>query len=133
MADVQFRKDLSEAELDRFKEMMTLLDKMPGGKIRNQILYIEKNLLPEVERKRGGKSGPDYKFFESMIMSLKWALILYDRLDMLYRADSLLRLEKQLLSDRLQLYERELLKYTTLEDLYMRESLEGYDKGVRDG
>jgi hypothetical protein len=132
MADMQLRKDLNEVERERFGAMMALMEKMPGGKIRSQIQYIEKNLLPEVERKRGGKAGPDYKFFESLVASLKWSLVCYDRLDYLLRKDSLLRLEKQILLDRLDLYERELQKYTTMEEIHLREAFEMYDKTVRD-
>jgi hypothetical protein len=132
LADVQWKTDLTEAEKERFQKVYEMMDKMPGGKIRNQILFLEKNILPTVSAKRGGEKSPDYIFFAGVIDSLKWALILYDRLDRQLREDSLLRLERTLLLERLELSERELAKYMLLEDLYLTEMLHNIDKGVRE-
>lgn len=132
LADAQWKADLSEVEKARYKESMKILEGMPGGKIRSQIQYIEKTLLPAVESRRGGKASPDYVFFESLISSLRWCLVLYERVDALMRADTLMQLERQVLLERVQLYEKELNKFTTLEDLYMREMFEVYDRGVQE-
>lgn len=132
MADVQWRTDLTEAEKTRFRTVFEMMDKMPGGRIKNQMQYLEKNILPAVSAKKGGDKSPDYVFFEGVINSLKWALILYDRLERQLREDSLLRLERTLLLDRLELYEKELSKYMLLEDLYLTEMLDNIDRGVRE-
>ena len=132
MADVQWRTDLTEAEKTRFRSVFEMMDKMPGGRVKNQMQYLEKNILPAVSAKKGGDKSPDYIFFEGIINSLKWTLILYDRLDRQLREDSLLRLERTLLLERLELYEKELSKYMLLEDLYLTEMLDNIDRGVRE-
>lgn len=132
LADLQWRTDLTEMEKTRFRKVVEAMDKMPGGKIRGQIQYIEKNILPAVSAKRGGEKSPDYVFFQGVIHSLKWAIILYDRLERQFREDSLLRLERTLLVDRLALCEKELAKYMLLEDLYLTEILDNIDIGVRE-
>lgn len=129
--DMQMRTDLSELQKKRYAGSMELLKRMPGVKIRDQILYIEKNLLPAVA-KRGGKDSPDYKLFEAVIDSLKWSLVLYDRMDALMRKDALVHLEKTILEERVLLYEKELLKYTTMEDLYLTDALDHIERGVRE-
>jgi hypothetical protein len=132
LADLQWRTDLTEFEKKRFTHVLETMDKMPGGKIRSQIQYLEKNILPTVSAKRGGEKAPDYIFFQGLINSLKWAVILYDRLERQLKEDALLRLERTLLLDRLQLCEKELAKYMLLEDLYLSEMLDNIDRGVRE-
>lgn len=131
IADLQMKTDLTEAQREKYAGAIEALKKMPGVRIRDQILYVQDQLLPTIAAKRGGKDTADYKFFESIIESLKWCLVLYDRMEALMRKDSLLHLERTLLLERIELYEKELLKYATLEDLYLTDMLDRVDEGVR--
>jgi hypothetical protein len=132
LADVQFKTDLTEAQRKVYASAIAALEKMPGAKIREQILYLEKNILPSVASRRGGEGSPDYVFFAGLIQSLQWVLIMYDRMDALMKKDSLLHLEGTILRERLALIERELTRYTTLEDLYLTDFVDKYDEAVRE-
>lgn len=132
MADVQWRSDLSDMEKERYGKVKEMMERMPGGKIRSQIQYIEKVLLPAVAHKRGGDSSPDYKFFQEVVKSLTWCLVLYDRLEREMRENTLIKLEKTILAERLILHEQALLQYTSLENIYLSQMLEVYDREVRE-
>lgn len=132
IADVQFKTDLTEAQRTVYAGAIDALAKMPGAKINEQILYLEKNILPAIASRKGGGASPDYIFFAGLIQSLKWTLVMYDRMDALMRKDSLLHLEVTILRERMILLERELLRYTTLEDLYLTDFVDKYDGAVRD-
>lgn len=133
IADVQFKTDLTEAQKKIFSGTIEALAKMPGAKIRDQLAYLEKEILPAVLRRRGGGEGsPDYAFFAGVVNSLKWVLIMHDRLELLMKKDSHLLLENTILRERIDLYERELTRYTTLEDVYFSDFLDRYDKQVRE-
>ena len=131
LASAQWKADISELTKERHESLQKVMDAMPGGKIRSQILYLENNILPAVKAKRGGEGSADYVFFKSLIDSLKWALVMYDRNDRLMRESSLLRLRSVIMEQQLELSERELQKYTSLEDLYLSECLDHIDRGVR--
>lgn len=131
-ADLQLKAGLSEMSKDRYSHVVAAKEKLPGARIGQQIQYLENMIMPAVAQKRGGKDSADYKFFEGLIQSLKWCLVMYDKLDYMLREDGLLRLEKQILCDRVLLLERELQRFETLEQLYTSEFLEKYDKGVRE-
>lgn len=132
LADIQWKLDLSELEKERYGKVKEMMEKMPGGKIRTQIQYLEKVFLPAVASKRGGESSPDYKFFQEVVKSLTWCLVLYDRLEREMRENTMIKLEKSILAERLILHEQALLQYTSLENIYLSEMLEVYDRGVRE-
>ena len=132
MADLQWKRDLEESKKKKYAGALEAVKKMPFRKMQDEILYLQNNILPAIAARKAGKDGPDYKFFQGLIESLKWALIMYDRLDVLMGRHSLLSLEKTILMERVALYEKELTKYTTMEDLYLSEMLDVIDKGVRD-
>lgn len=120
--DEQKTKNLSDGR--RFR-----LDEIPLRKFFDQAQYLEKTLLPEIEKKRG-KQSADYQFFESVRLSLLYAVMIHDRhgsiLKQWQQSVQLLQLHK----DRADLAERELLKYTTMEDLILSGAMDHYAKGV---
>lgn len=129
-ASIQLKADIDAAGDKRFAEAMEVLKKMPGHRIHACIQYLEKNLIPAVERKSGASS-PDLAVFRECAELLRWGAIMYDRLDLQVRNNALLRLEKQILIERVLLTEQELSKYQTVEDLHLTGSFDHIEKGVR--
>lgn len=94
---------------------------VPIKKFYDQAQYIEKTLLPAVERKSGDRSA-DYQFFAETFKCLLYGAIVIDRNDMLIRKIQHLMQQIDILQVRVDISERELLKYTTLEDIMLTES-----------
>jgi hypothetical protein len=129
-ASVQLKSDLDAAGTKLFEASMEVLKKMPGHRIAACVQYLEKNLIPAVERK-SGKASPDLQVFRECADLLKWACLVYDRLDVAVRENGLIRLEKQILTERLLLAEGELAKYQVMEDLELTSARDHIEKGVR--
>ena len=105
------------------------LEDIPLRKFYEQAQYIEKTLLPAIEKKSGNKSA-DYQFFSEVYKSLLYAVMIVDRdrnIIMKWQHASQLN---SFLQQRVDLAERELLKYTTLEDLYITNALDHIAAGV---
>lgn len=103
---------------------------IPVRKFMEQYQYLEKDLLPRLEKK-GGKTSADYKFFEGVAKSLMWSIIVCDRYDFLYGKFLNSKLDNVVLRDRVLLVERELEKYQALEDLFFTEGLDRIADGVK--
>jgi hypothetical protein len=127
-------------------ESMNLIDKAKtetlaaGGKFRmediplrkfyDQAQYIEKTLLPAIEKKSGSKSA-DYQFFMDVYRSLLYAVMIVDRDKNIVMKWQHCNQLNSFLQARVDLAERELLKYTTMEDLYITDSMDHIMNGVR--
>jgi hypothetical protein len=129
-ASVQLKSDLGAIGEKNFADAMAVLKTMPGHRTAAALQYLEKNLIPAVERKSGGKSA-DLPVFTEIANLLRWGSVVYDRLDIQVRSNALLRLEKQILVERVLLMEAELAKYQAVEDLYLTDALSHIEKGVR--
>jgi hypothetical protein len=129
-ASLQLKSDLDASGRKHFDDAIDILKKMPAHRITACLQYLEKNLMPAVERK-GGKASPDLQVFKECAELLKWAVVVYDRLEFQVQNNGLLRLEKQLLIERVLLAERELQKYETMEDLSLTSLRDHIEKGVR--
>jgi hypothetical protein len=106
------------------------LDEIPLRKFFDQAQYIEKTLLPAIEKKIGNKSA-DYQFFKEVYRSLLYAVMLADRDRTLIMK---LQHEKQynsFLQARADLAEKELLKYTTMEDIWATDAMDKISVGIR--
>jgi hypothetical protein len=123
-------REKTEEERARDKKTAAALDGIPVKKMMDQALYLRNELLPAIEKKKN-KTHPDYEFFNGVMESLVYAIILADRYDTLERRNINLRIWKQLQQDNLELMERELSKYQTLEELCLTESLDRYADGVK--
>lgn len=129
-ASLQLKTDLN-ADRDKMCDAaLAVLKTMPGHRILSCVQYLEKNLIPAVERK-GGKNSPDLAVFKECADLLKWAAILYDRLDNQTRTNSFLRLDITIMRERLVLMEAELVKYMTIEELHLTDAINHIEKGVR--
>jgi hypothetical protein len=117
------------ANPERDKEMERRLAQgirdLPVSKFLQQIQYMEKELLPAVERRKG-KDSEDYKFFASVCSSLVYAIILCDRYEYLENKLTSEHLLVQVLKDRQAMVEKELSRYCTMEDLYFSNFLDRY-------
>lgn len=99
------------------------IEEIPVRKIYDQALYIEKELLPRIEKKSGAQS-TDYQFFREVYKSLLWSIAILDRFDRVTRSDSNSKLENEIWRERCGILERELQKYITMEDLLLSDSID---------
>lgn len=129
-ASLQLKTDINAARETLAVAALEVLRKMPTHRIVASIQYLEKNLIPAVERK-SGKSSADLTVFREVVDLLKWAAIVYDRLENQARINTHLQLDLTILKERLLLAESELTKYQTVEDLMLTDSLRHIEKGVR--
>jgi hypothetical protein len=103
---------------------------IPVNRIIEQALYLENELLPRMEKSRG-KAHVDYKFFEGIIKSLLWCITMADRSDYMQRAIAKERLLREYYQAHSEACERELLKYTTIEDLFLCDALDRVGEGIK--
>jgi hypothetical protein len=96
---------------------------IPVRKFFDQAQYIEKTILPAIAKRSGSTSG-DYKFFDETVKCLLYGTILIDRQNQLVMKTQHLKQLNELLQARVDLAEKELLKYTTVEDLMLTESMD---------
>jgi|SRR5580700_10245229 hypothetical protein len=99
------------------------IQEIPVRKIYDQALHIENFILPKTEQLRG-KDSIDYQFFREVFQSLLWTIAVLDRFDKMARSESHSRLVNEILYERVDLLERELQKYITMEDLLMSDSVD---------
>jgi hypothetical protein len=107
------------------------LSDIPVGQMIDQAMYIRDELLPAVEKKKGGKEGADYKFFSEVFRSLLYAVVMADRYEFQARELGYAKLTGQIVKEQLEYFQRELVKYTTLEDLFRSDALDHYAQGVK--
>jgi hypothetical protein len=105
------------------------LEEIPIRKFYDQAQYIEKTLLPAIERK-SGKQSADYQFFHSVYMSLLYATVIVDRDRSLVMKVQHANQINAFLQQRADLAEKELMKYTTMEDLFVTDALDHIARGV---
>jgi hypothetical protein len=96
---------------------------IPIRKFFDQSQYIEKSILPAVAKRSGSKSA-DYQFFSETVRCLLYGTVLIDRQNSLVMKTQQLKQLNELLQARVDLAEKELLKYTTMEDLLLTESMD---------
>lgn len=101
----------------------TFFERMPVKQMYDQALYIDKDLLPRIEQQKG-KEHADYKFFKNVYRSLLWAIVVEDRHEWMLRKLQQSEQLKKIFEEKCLQAERELQRYTTLEDLYLSDSLD---------
>ena len=105
-------------------------EEIPLRKFYDQAQYLEKTILPKIAT-RSGKSSADYQFFTELYRSILYAVMIVDRDRSLVMK---LQHEKQLnafLKTRADLAESELLKYTTIEDIWLSDAQGKIADGIR--
>jgi hypothetical protein len=106
------------------------IEDVPVQKFIEQLQYIERELMPAVERRKG-KDSSDYQFFEGLCRSLVWCIILCDRYDYLSRLNNGYRIDNAILKDHCRLLEGEIQKFCTLEDVFFTDFLDRYADAVK--
>jgi hypothetical protein len=109
------------------KKLAAGLSDIPVKQMLDQLQRIENEFLPAVRKKA---KPVEVEFFEELARSLAFAIILSDRYEYLYGRFLNSRIDVALLKDRLVLSERELTRYTTMEDLMLSDSLDSYAKAI---
>lgn len=103
---------------------------IPVRKFLEQQQYIEKELLPAIEKKKG-RGSTDYVFFEAVGKSLTWAIILCDRYDYQQRMFLNAKIDSKIARELAADLEQELSKFETLEELFFAGGLDRYAEGVK--
>jgi hypothetical protein len=130
-ADLLYKDSLDAiAKGDRDKLATDGLKGVPVRKMIDAVQYIDKNLLPAV-KKKGGEKSADYEFFTGVRDMLIWAVIICDRYDAVEGRLVRKKIEAALYKEWMELYEREITKYCTLEDLLLTDSLNIYAQGIK--
>lgn len=121
-------------EPEKFKRENERLSKgirdIPVNKFIAHIQYIEKELMPAVEKRRG-KESAHYQFFEELCRSLVWCVILCDRYDFLEGRNINYRIENLILKDNIRLFEAELQKFCAVEDSFFTDFLNRYADTIK--
>jgi hypothetical protein len=102
---------------------------IPVRKFYDQALYIEEILLPAIVKKSGIES-QDYRFFRDVYKSLLYAIMIVDRGDKLLRERQRLNMFMKIYQSENELLQKELMKYTTMEDLYMTDAMDKISASV---
>jgi hypothetical protein len=106
------------------------MEEIPLRKFYDQAQYIEVTLLPAIERK-SGKTSADYQFFAGVYRSLLYACMIVDRGSIVMQQCQKYKQLNDFYRGRAELAERELLKYQTVEDLYMTDAMDRVAAGVK--
>lgn len=99
------------------------LEDIPIRKFYDQAQYIEKTLLPAIEKKSGRQSA-DYQFFCDVYRSLLYAALIVDRGNNLLIRLVQARQLNEIWQRRAEAAELLLLKYTTVEDILMTDGMD---------
>jgi hypothetical protein len=127
MADLWLRASLRNANDENFKDQEKKIaagfEAVSVNKIMAQVQQLENSVLPNIEKKSGNTSD-NYKFWKSVYTSLLWALCLADRNEYMQLQMAKEKLLREFYQDHAEKLERELLKYCTLEDLFLQGGLQ---------
>lgn len=101
------------------------LIQIPIGKMLDQVQYLQQHVLPQAKEKLGEES-ESYRFYKSLVDSLLWAINIQNRFDILSTRYSREKYFGEILKKDRDELEKELMKFTTLEEHYSKMSSEHY-------
>ena len=135
-AAVIARMGIEEAEgkdvWDSQRKALARIEGFPVKRIIEVMQYLKEQIIPAIEKKSKGVQTQEYILFSEIVDMMFWALAVDDRRDFLTRKLGSMKLENEILRDRLQLAESELLKYQTAEELLYADFLDIYLKRAKD-
>lgn len=102
---------------------------MPISKMWSQVQYLQNHVLPQAKEKLGEES-ESYQFYKGLVDSLLWAINIQSRYDALQLKYSREKYQHHIVFENYLAMEKELLKYTTLEDLYTSMLAAGIEKAT---
>jgi hypothetical protein len=105
------------------------LEDIPIKKFFDQAQYLEKTLLPAIEKK-SGKTSADYKFFTEVYKSMLYAVMILERCNAAVLQLQQVKQLSKIYQAQAQQYERELEKYTTIETVMFSGGLDHIINGV---
>jgi hypothetical protein len=122
-------KNMSRNSVEDSGKIARGVEDIPVRKMMEQAQYIENDLLPRLEKSRK-KTDADYIFFRGIYKSLLWCIVMAERSEYLQRAIAKEKLLREFYQGRGEELERELLKYITVEDLYLSGALDSIAAGI---
>ena len=125
----KIRQKVMAENLLTAKELSNALAAVPAMRIWADIQHVYHNVLPAIEKKTGVDS-EQYKIFRGIVDSLIWAMHILTKYEQQILKIGNLQFENQLLREKLSLTERELLNYTTVEQLIKTDTLQDYAKAI---
>ena len=99
------------------------LEKIPQVKYIEQSQYLKNIMLPKIAKNRGNNSS-EYKFYFGVFESLMFAIRIIEREQTYRRMISQEKLYNEFLKKRVLFLEKELMRYTTMDDLTTKELTE---------
>ena len=124
------KRNLSQLPPEEQQKLYKGIRDVPAKQIFEQVQYLDQVMLPKIAEKRGVES-EDYKFYKSVADSLLWAIHIIDRYEFLQTRYLTACMQSAFWQDLNVKYEKELSKYTTLEDLMFTSSLDAYNESVK--
>lgn len=111
------------------KDLQDALAVVPAAKMWNDVQYLYNTLLPALE-KTNGKDSKEWVLFRGIVDSLLWAVYTMNKYEKLLLQYSNSRFLEQCYRDKMLLYESELLRYQTAEDLIKTDSYKDYADAI---
>jgi hypothetical protein len=99
------------------------LKQMPISKMHEQIQYLQSHVLPQALQKLG-ESSETYQFYKALVDSLVWAIKLQSSFEHLSAKYSREKYFGTIMMQSRDALEAELLKYTTLDKLYLNMAID---------
>jgi hypothetical protein len=122
-------QNLVELTQEQQRDLVQGLKNVPISKMVQQIQYLQQQMLPQAEKKYG-RDNENYKFYQGIVDTLIWSTFILDRYQTLetkyHNQNMMLKFYQQ----QCTFQEKELLKYTTIEDLILSDSLNDYSTAI---
>lgn len=133
-ADLWLKSALREArdnaDKDSKNRIRSRIENLPISQIMDQAQHIENVLLPRIEKK-DGPNNEYYLFFAAVFKSLLYAVTIVDRLEYADYRYIQCKIQLEFYREQTERLERELMKYSTLEDLYLSDGLAVMAEGIK--
>jgi hypothetical protein len=106
------------------------IEQIPIRQIYEQALYIEINLLPRIAETKG-KDSRDYEQFNAIFISLLWSIAILDRFEFMQKEVTRTKQLLEFFQEHCETLEKELMKYTTVEDLLLSDGFDRYADAIK--
>lgn len=122
-------ENLAKESAGETRKLVDALELVPQKKMLNDAQYLLNDLLPRIVQKHGDKS-EEYKFFRGLVDTIMWSLFIMGRYENMLQKLQHIQLLAEIYKSRMELAERELLNYTTVEDLTLADTLKDIQASV---
>jgi hypothetical protein len=123
-------RNAARSSIDNPGQTAKFIDSIPIKKFYDQALYIDRTLLPEIEKRRG-KQSADYQFFTDVFKSLLYAIAVLDRYETMDRRLYDITARLKYYQQENEVMAKDLQKYCTLEDLFFTDGLDRYAEIIK--